>query len=367
MKHLLVILLSLSLTTSCFCQTLPIIDSLITVQFKQKKYASLAVGVIRSGEIVHLSTHGYKDIEHQLKADINTSYHIASISKTVTNLAIFQLVEEEVIQLDGDINDYLPFKVINPHTPSQKITVKDLLNHRSCIIDNRDFYIPLWQTSKGDSELGLEEFLYDYLTEKGANYSLDNFIKCDGVAPFIYSNTAFALLGLIVEQVTNMSFEDYCQKNLFEPLNMQNTSWFLQNLDISNVARTYTFTDSTDLNFEGPNGYPDYPAGQLRTSLYDFAHLIKEFLLAREDLFIIHEDTRNHILPLPQQAQVGFYTWFLNPINNNLYYNHGGRDKGVRTRVMIDRNFNHGIIVFSNSDATVGALVRSIEEALFSR
>lgn len=73
------------------------------------------------------------------------------------------------------------------------------------------------------------------------------------------------------------------------------------------------------------------------------------------------------ILPLLHHAQVLFYTSSLNPINNNLYNNHSGRHKGVRTRVMIDKDFNHAIIIFSNSDASVGPLVRSIEKAMFSR
>ena len=342
------------------------VDSIVAERLNEDKHASLAVGIIKSGEIIHLSTHGYKDIENSLLSDINTSYHIASLSKTVTTLAIFKLVENGLVNLDNDINIYLPFEVINPHSPDNMITLRDLLNHRSCIVDNLDLYVPLWHASKGDSNLSLEEFLYDYLNTAGANYKTEHFIECE-IAPFKYSNTSFALLGLVVEQVTKMSFELYCQKNIFKPLKMRSTSWLLDNLDLSNVAKTYTYTDSTDLYFDGHNGYPDYPAGQLRTSIADFTYLIKEFLTVKNKGFVISEGTRNIILPLPQNAQVGFHTWFLNPLNNNLYYQHGGRDKGVRTRAMVDRNFDHAIIVFSNSDANVGSLIRKIEALLFTR
>ena len=276
-------------------------------------------------------------------------------------------MEGQLIQLDNDINRYLPFKVINHYHPHRTISVKDLLNHRSCILDNIEFYRPFWIASKGDSPIPLKDYLFDYLSKEGVNYSPGHFMNCPENAPFKYSNTAYALLGLIVQHVSKIPFDQYCRQNIFEPLNMDNTSWFLKRLDISNVAKTYTYTDSTDLQFDGHNGYPDYPAGQLRTSISDFAYLIKEMLNAKNDSFIITERTRNIILPLPQYGQVGFFTWFLNPMNNNLYYQHGGRDKGVRTRAMIDRNFNHAIIIFSNSAANVGSLIRSIEKLLFSR
>ena len=367
MRKYLVLKLFLLLTTISFSQRLAEVDSLIYVKLNEDKHASLAVGVIKSGEIVHLSTQGYKDIENKFIADVNTSYHIASLSKTVTNLAVFKLLEEQKINLNNDINSYLPFKIINPHSPDRIIKVKDLLNHRSCIVDDIDFYVPLWHASKGDSKEILKEFLFDYLLKEGNNYSAEHFTDCHNFAPFKYSNTAFAILGLIVEHVSKMTFEEFCQEKIFQPLNMDNTSWFLSALDPINVAKTYTFTDSTALRFEGHNGYPDYPAGQLRTSISDFTNLIQKFLIVQNSDFIIDENTRNIILPLPQHAQVGFYTWFLNPLNNNLYYQHGGRDKGVRTRAMVDRNFNHAIIIFSNSNANVGSLLRSIEKSLFTR
>ena len=92
-KSFLSTLLIWTLTVS-FGQTISKIDSLIEIEVKSDKVAALAVAVIDSGKVVHMDTKGYRDVENNLEVSINTPFHIASVSKTVTNLAIFKLVEE---------------------------------------------------------------------------------------------------------------------------------------------------------------------------------------------------------------------------------------------------------------------------------
>ena len=99
------------LSSLCFGQTLPEINLLINKEIKSDNVAALAVAVIDSGKVVHLSANGFRDIDNNIQASINTPFHIASVSKTVTNLAIFKLVESGKIDLNTDINEYLPFEV----------------------------------------------------------------------------------------------------------------------------------------------------------------------------------------------------------------------------------------------------------------
>ena len=310
--------ISLLLTSFCFGQTLPEIDLFIEKELHSDKVAALAVAVIDSGKVVHLSANGFRDLENKVRATINTPFHIASVSKTVTNLAIFKLVESGKIDLTVDINSYLPFKVKNPHYPTDKITVRDLLNHRSGIKDDYKIYEPLWNIPKGDPKLELTDFLKDYLHVNGKLYKKEHFESSSKYKSFSYSNTGVALLGLIVEHVSGLKYEEFSQKHIFKPMGMINTSWFLKNLDSNLVAKTYVYQDSIGLQFKGHNGYPDYPAGQLRTSISDFSLLLAGYFDSENSNFILEAETVSKITPIPQTSHEGFYTWFLTSMSDNL-------------------------------------------------
>lgn len=355
------------LSTVCFGQILPQIDSLIENEMKSDKVAALAVAVIDSGKVVHLNTYGFRDLENKFKATVNTPFHIASVSKTVTNLAVFNLVESGKIELESDINAYLPFEVKNPHFPNTKVTVRDLLNHRSGIRDDFEIYEPFWTIPNGDPTLELNDFLKNYLSAGGKLYKDGHFESNSNYKSFSYSNTGVALLGLIVETVSGMKYEDYCQENIFKPIGMMNTSWFLKNLDSNLVAKTYVHEDSIGLIFKGHNGYPDYPGGQLRTSISDYSLLLTGYLNAESSNFILDANTTRKITPLPQISHEGFYTWFLNAINDNIYYAHPGGDTGVRTIVIIDVRNKNGIALFSNAEIELTNLLREIEKKMWSK
>ena len=350
-----------------YSQSLPQVESLIQKEINKSKIPALAVSVIDSGKIVHLSAHGFRDLESKKKAHIHTPFHIASVSKTVITLAIFKLVETKAIDLEADINKYLPFKVQNPHFPDDKITVRELLNHRSGIRDNYELYEPHWLTPKGDPKEKLVHFLEDYLTPKGKLYHPKHFAKEDNYKKFAYSNTGYALLGLIIETVSGLDLEKFSQEYIFQPMGMKNSSWFLKHLNLGEVAKTYTYSDSTGYHFKGYNGYPDYPAGQLRTSISDFSKLTAAYLNASNSNFILQISTTKKITPSPVIAHNGFYTWYLTTVNDRLYYSHEGGDLGVKTVVLMDVKKRRAIIIFINSEVRLGQLWRAIEKASFAR
>lgn len=352
---------------SAFCsgQILPEIDLLIKKEMESNIIPALAVAVIDSGTVVHLSANGYRDLDKKEEVTINTPFQIASVSKTVTNLAVFKLVESKKIDLHSDINKYLPFEIKNPYYPREKITVKELLNHRSGIRDDHEIYDPFWTKPNGDSKIKLADFLKDYLSENGKLYKKEHFESSVDYKSYSYSNTGFALLGLIIETVSNSSFEEFCQQKIFKPLAMENTSWFLKNLGSNEVAKPYSFNDTNKLHFDGHNGYPDYPAGQLRTSISDFSKLITGYLKSESSEFILSKKTINQITPVPRISQEGYFTWFMGAMGNKLYYWHGGGDPGVRTGVIIDVTNKNGIAIFANSEYNFKNLLENIEEKMW--
>ena len=358
-------LLFLFCTSFLFAQTLPEIDTLIMGKMDSSLVPALAVGIIKEGKLVHLSANGYKDFAAKVPVDTNSAFHIASISKTVLCMAVFKLAETGTISIDGNINDYLPFRVTNPHHPEDVITVKDLLNHRSGIRDNYELYGPYWNEPKGDPDYELEVFLKDYLTPEGKLYRKSHYGIGDYRHEFKYCNTAYALLGLVIQHVSGQSLESYCQTQIFQPMGMNNTSWFLKHLDSTQVVKTYTYSIKKGFEFNGHNGYPDYPAGQLRTSISDYTRLLLGFLNAETKPFVLSPKSVIQITPFPTIAHNGFYTWYLIADQDNLYYTHSGGDIGVKAVVFMDVQRKNALVLFLNGEMFWGDLADRIMGSLF--
>lgn len=368
----LVMLFSLILTVKTQAQNakasvaIPEISSLIEAEINADKVPALAVAVIDSGKLVHISASGLRDVQQNAKVTINTPFHVASVSKTVTGMAVFKLVEMGKIDLQSDVSAYLPFQVKNPYFPKETITVEHLLKHRSGIKDDHEFYGPYWDTPQGDPVLQLKHYLEDYLVPGGSIYKKEHYdSRPNHKQVFKYSNTGITLLGLIVEQVSGMTYEEFCQENIFQPMKMKNSSWFLKHLDSALVAKTYVKSKSRGFIFKGHNGYPDYPAGQLRTTIADYSNLIAGYLTAEDNEFVLSKATTQLITPPQRSAHNGFFIWFQMGINNRLYYYHGGGDTGVRTISIIDPDKKRAIIIFANHPYDFNALYQGIEKTMW--
>lgn len=210
--------------------------------------------IAKNGEVVFEDYVG--EINHKTKEYINSSsqFHIASVSKTFTAMAILKLMEEGKIKLDDDVRHYFPL------FPYENITVKNLLSHRSGLpnyVHLMDGRITVVQTYKVKGRKGR------MITKHKAIVKKDNTVK-DGlitnadmlqflidrhpaieVKPdtrFKYCNTNFALLALIVEKVTGVDFPTYVKKNIFEPLGMKDSYVF-------SIKDTANYTPSYKYNF----------------------------------------------------------------------------------------------------------------------
>ena len=109
----------------------------------------MAITLVKDDEITYFKSFGYADIENKEEINEDTIFQIASISKTITGTAAMQLYEKGKLDLDQDINTYLPFKIINPYHPGVPITARMLLTHTSSILDNWDVIDPLYTIGLG--------------------------------------------------------------------------------------------------------------------------------------------------------------------------------------------------------------------------
>ncbi|MBN2878316.1 MAG: beta-lactamase family protein [Clostridia bacterium] len=334
------------------------LEAFLDNKMKKMGVAGLAFAVVDGEEISEFYSYGYADIANKTPINEDTIFQMASVSKTVTGTAIMQLSEAGKIDIDTDINEYLPFKVSNPHHPETTITTRMLLTHTSSIIDNWDVYDSFYtiDSGGGDPTISLADFNKGYLTPDGDYYDTElNFSEEAPGAYYEYSNCGYALLGYIVECVSGTEFNKYCNENIFTPLGMDSTRWFLSETDLSRLAKPH----------EGENALPyysfaTYPDGCLRTSANDYSKFLLMYMNGGTlggakilEQSTIEEMLRPQVIDLYENQGI---TWDLKVpeeifINCDSYvYGHSGGDPGISTMVMFNPETNKAAILLINSD-----------------
>jgi len=371
----------------------------------------LSVSVVEGEYIVWNKAFGMANVEEGIMVSDSTMFMLASVSKTVTATALMKLWESGLINLNQNINSYLPFEVRHPDFPLIPITPKMLLSHTSGIKDNWGV-MPYYE---GDSDIELSVYLEEYLVPGGDFYNQNlNFTNNAPGTNFSYSNIGAALIGYLVEAISSQPFNEYCNQHIFEPLDMSGR-WFLSELDISNIAIPYEVSSDGSGNscydigcgvFNSSNpcqcdevcnyygdccddyeqvcgedgtgdgvgfspidhyGYSDYPSGQLRISSLDLAKFLVLYSNGGiyKDIRILEEETVEYMKSIPYpniDSQQAFIWYYKNQAGRSLF-GHNGGDKAVSAEMFISLSDQLGVIVLANC-ANYGSIIE-IENAIF--
>ncbi len=325
------------------------LETKLKTEFSIKNLTSVSYCVVKNDKILHSGALGLADKTTNKLATDNTRYLVASISKTITAVALMKLVEQNLISLDDDINQKLPFSVSNPNFPNTRITYRMLLSHTSSISDGFQDSSTLYCYGT-DCSMTLAQFFDNVFLSTGQYYSKDYFSNNNPGTTEDYSNLATALIGYLVERITQTPFDVYCKNNIFSPLGMTKTEWRLSNTPLVELAIPY----SPDI--PNPNNphytFPDYPNGGLRTNVLDLSKFLR---------MIIQNGSLNGIQVLSTSSMTSMKTlqfgstkqclsFFYETISGKKVLGHSGGEKGVATMMFYDTNTNVGVIVFNNDD-----------------
>lgn len=222
---------------------------------------------------------GYADKNENKKYTENTIQNIASISKTFIGVALLKAQEMGKLDLDDSINKYLPFEVKNPFSPEEPITIRQLATHTSSIKDpsryERNGYV-LVEKDLGEAKvkrnfrapedmMTLDSFLENLLSKNGVWYKKSNYLKNKPGEIFNYSNVAAGLAALVLENATDQTFDEFTKRYIFEPLEMSQTGWFRNEVDLSMHSKLYTDKGKELAGYQLVN----FPDGALITSSRD--------------------------------------------------------------------------------------------------
>ena len=187
-----------------------IIDSLMNNYYHSGEFNG-SILVAKNGETILKKGYGYANFEWSIPNSSKTKFHIGSLTKQFTSMLIMQLVEEQKLDLNAKISNYLP--AFN-ESIADSISIFHLLTHTSGLFD---------YTS--------EEFWGDSVKLfHNRDYILDNYcrrgLKFVPGTQFDYSNAGYFILGVIIETSTGKNFEDVLHERILNPLGMKNTGMF---------------------------------------------------------------------------------------------------------------------------------------------
>ena len=316
----------------------PRIDEYLSEMTVQEHFSGVAL-VVQNGEVLHAK--GYGMASSGRPNAVDTAFHVASITKQFTAAAIMQLVEAGSIDLSMSINDYLPDHYRNDKWDD--VSVHHVLSHSSGIPDygvTRDYYNVVDGFCLGDTVDGMiqEAMARDLEFAPGSAYS--------------YSNIGFTLLGEIIEEQTNVPYDEYIQKNIFKPLGMQSTRIHIEgHVPTKNEATGHRWDESMRKHVKDdvvslPVTAPD---GGMVTTLGDFLKWLPIYTAGNEN--VLSQESID-AMTMPQiskgrDGEIDSYGYGLD-VGTRLI-GHSGYIVGFRSRFDYARESDSLVVVFTNN------------------
>lgn len=168
-----------------------------------------ALGVIKDGKLFYAKGYGMADLEHDIPITDHTIFYIGSVSKQFVTMSILLLEEQGKLNLDDRVQKYLPdFPEYNA-----PLTIRQFIHHTSGVRDN----LTLWALAGNSylNDIDKDEMYQLIRRQKELNFTPGE--------QYLYSNSCYFMLALIIEKVSGESLHAFAQKNIFAPLGMHST------------------------------------------------------------------------------------------------------------------------------------------------
>jgi CubicO group peptidase (beta-lactamase class C family) len=293
----------------------------VFAQWDKPTSPGCALAVIKDGSIVYKRGYGMADLDHDIPITSTSVFHVASVSKQFTAMAIHLLAQQGKLSLDDEARKYLP------ELPdfSDKITIRHLLHHTSGLRDQWSLLIMAgWRLS--EDVVKDEDVLELIARQKALNFKPGD--------QHLYSNTGYTLMAMIVKRVSGLSLRQFTEANIFKPLAMNSTFFRDDHLVVvKNQAYGYAPVIERAFKLSVPN-YDTVGASSLLTTVedlakwdqnfYDFRVGGKETIEQMQRTTMLNDGEK---FPYAHGLVVGNYKGLK-------IVEHGGADAGYRSNLM---------------------------------
>ncbi len=305
----------------------------ILARYSRPDVPGASVLVLHGGAPVYEKAFGSADLEAHTAATAHTDYRLASLTKAFTAMSIMLLVKDGKLNYDDRVVDVLP----GIPEYARDIRIRNLLTHTSGIVDYEDF-VPDSQTTQLNDD--------DVLRLMHRTDSL-NFAP--GSA-YHYSNSAYVLLGLIVQHVSGIPFPKFLHDRIFAPLHMDSTVAYVKGTSTV-PQRAYGYTADSSGHFtrtDQSSTSATLGDGGIYTSVTDMAKWSDALDHATlVDSATMHRAWSPTMLTTGKESGYG-YGWFVATVNGELQLRHHGESTGFTNAILKYPARKLTIIVLTN-------------------
>jgi CubicO group peptidase (beta-lactamase class C family) len=305
-------------------------EQFVTEQMAYDQTPGVSVGFFKDN-FTWTRGFGYADLENNVPATPESSYRMASITKTFTAFAILKLVEEGKMDLDAEIQRYVPY------FPRKKwpITIRQLLGHLGGIPHyvDRDKELHL-RTHKNTREAIAIFQNFDLVAEPGTKYH--------------YSSYGYNLLGAAIEGASGQSYGEFIQQHIFDPLGMTDSRMDDPTALIPNRVKGYHLVNGRIAPSEFVDMSSRFAAGGTRSTVVDLLKYARGVIACK----ILEPQTWRNML-VPMATKGGILTgkgmgWNIRPRKGHFQIYHGGTQAETRTFLLIFPLENFAVAIASN-------------------
>jgi len=297
-------------------------EEFVRQQMVKYRVPGLTIGFVKD-DYMWVKGFGYADLENKVPAQAESAYRFASVQKSMTAAAILQLVELKKIDLDAEIQTYVPY------FPKKKfpITVRQLLYNLGGIPHyvNRD----------------VEQHIKEHKNTREAIAIFENFdLVAEPGTKFSYSSYGYNLLGAAIEGATKQSYADYMREHIWEPLGMKTTRMDDPLEIIPNRVRGYQLIHGELRNSEFIDVSSRFAAGGTRGTVVDLLKFMKGLnegkLLSQQSIDLMYSPVKTRDGSVSGFPKTAGYTmgWNLTPQKSGLVVINDGGQQETRTFIL---------------------------------
>jgi CubicO group peptidase (beta-lactamase class C family) len=319
------------------------IERFVQDEMAAQRIPGLALGIVEGDRIVYVRGFGTAD-DSGTEVTPQTPFIIGSVSKSLTALAVMQLVEANKIELDAPVQRYLPWFRVADEKASAEITVRHLLNQTSGLSTKTG------RSFQGDGDTS------DTALEQAVRKLDSAAVTAPVGSKHQYSTINYSVLGLIVQTVAGQSYERYVQTRIFDPLQMRNSYTSEAAAEPQGLATGHNYWFGRPRAADLPYNRGLVPAGFLISSAEDMTHyLISQLnggrydgtsVLSPEGIDELHRPA----VQTPEADTSYGMGWFVGPVNHIPAIHHQGETLNFHANVVLIPQSRRGVVVLMNAE-----------------
>ncbi|WP_449399221.1 serine hydrolase domain-containing protein [Chryseobacterium wanjuense] len=305
-------------------------------KLEKENYLSGVVLIAKNGHPIYKEAFGFANRADSIRNKTSTKFNLASMNKMFTAMAVMQLVEAGKISLQDKVGKYLtdyPNRSV-----ADSVTVHDLLTHTSGMGN-------FWAEH---DKLAKEKFksVADYLP-----LFVDQKLTFAPGSNFLYSNSGYMVLGLIIEKITGKSYFDFVKENIYKPAKMMETDAFELDEAIPNLAIGYTMSLEKPGQWKN-NIFSNVAKGTPAGGGYSTADDLLKFANALQNNVLLNKKNTELYTSGKVKYREGMYGYGIieNKINGNRIIGHTGGHFGIANELMIFPDLGYTVVILTNGE-----------------